>query len=107
MIGRAFGSVADGYDVSQPLTVERLSPRLAVIAGAGGNVVAARGSAGVALVDGGLEARSAELLALVRRELGAPGVDVLFNTHWHAERIGSNLTLGQAGAKIVAHENTR
>lgn len=104
---RAFGSVADGYDVAQPLTALRLSPRLAVISGAGGNVVAARGSAGVVLVDGGLEARSAELLELVRREMGAPQIDVLFNTHWHAERIGSNATLGQAGAKIIAHENTR
>jgi glyoxylase-like metal-dependent hydrolase (beta-lactamase superfamily II) len=78
-----------------------------VIAGAGGNVVAARGSAGTALVDGGLEARSAELLALVRREMGAPGIDVLFNTHWHPERVGSNAPLGAAGTKIVAHENTR
>jgi glyoxylase-like metal-dependent hydrolase (beta-lactamase superfamily II) len=107
VLGRAFGSVADDYDVSEALTVERLSRRLAVVAGAGGNVVAARGSAGVALVDGGIAARSAELLELVRREMGAPGVDVLFNTHWHPERTGSNLRLGQAGAKIVAHENTR
>ena len=107
VLGHAYGSVADDYDVAEALTVERLSPRLAVVAGAGGNVVAARGSAGVALVDGGVAARSAELLELVRREMGAPRVDVLFNTHWHAECIGSNLTLGQAGAKIVAHENTR
>ena len=34
-------------------------------------------------------------------------IDVLFNTHWHAERVGSNAALGQAGAKIIAHENTR
>ena len=54
-LARSFASVVDGFDASQPLTVERLSPRLAVFAGAGGNVVAARGSAGVALVDGGLE----------------------------------------------------
>ena len=105
--GRALGSVEDGFDTSQPLTVERLSSRLAVIAGAGCNVVAARGSAGVALVDGGLESRSAELLDLVRRELEAPRIDVLFNTHWHPERVGSNLTLGRAATKIVAHENTR
>lgn len=107
VLGRALGSVADGYDASQPLTVERLSPRLAVVAGAGGNVVAARGSAGLALVDGGIAARSAELLELVRRELSAPSIDVLFNTHWHAECTGSNLALGQAGTKIIAHENTR
>src|SRR5690606_14514480 len=104
---RSFGSVAEDYDLRQPLVVNRLSERLAVIAGAGGNVVAARGSEGLALVDGGFEARSAELLALVQRELAVPRVDVLFHTHWHADRTGANRALGGAGAKIIAHENTR
>jgi len=106
-LGRSFGSVGDDFDASQQLTTQRLSPRLAVFSGAGGNVVAARGSEGLALVDGGLESRSRELLELVRREMGRAQIDVLFNTHWHAERVGSNLALGQAGAKIIAHENTR
>jgi glyoxylase-like metal-dependent hydrolase (beta-lactamase superfamily II) len=105
--GGAFGSVVDGFDLSQPLTAQRLTSRIAVFGGAGGNVVAALGSEGLALVDGGLEARSAELLELVRREMGRQAIDVLFNTHWHEERVGSNLALGKAGAKIVAHENTR
>lgn len=103
----AFGSLIEGYDARQPLTVERLGERVVVVRGAGGNVVAARGSAGIVLVDGGLESRSEELQALVARELAIPRVDVLFNTHWHPERVGSNLALGEAGAKIIAHENTR
>jgi hypothetical protein len=82
-VARAFGSVADGFDPHQPLTATRVSPRLAVFGGAGGNVVAARGTDGLALVDGGLEARSAELLKLVLGEMNSPRVDVLFNTHWH------------------------
>jgi glyoxylase-like metal-dependent hydrolase (beta-lactamase superfamily II) len=106
-LGRSFGSVGEDFDASQPLTKQRLSPRLAVFSGAGGNVVAARGSEGMALVDGGLESRSRELLEAVRFEMGRAQIDVLFNTHWHAERVGSNLALGQAGAKIIAHENTR
>lgn len=107
LLQRAFGSVPDSFDASQPLTIQRLSPRVAIVDGAGCNVVAVRGSAGTALVDGGLASRSTELLALVRRELEAPRIDVLFNTHWHEERTGSNLPLGEAGAKIIAHENTR
>lgn len=106
-LGRSFGSVPDGFDVSQPLTVSRVSDSLAVFAGAGCNVVAARGSEGLAVVDGGLEARSAELLSLVLQEMAASKVDVLFNTHWHPERVGLNASLGAAGAKIIAHENTR
>jgi glyoxylase-like metal-dependent hydrolase (beta-lactamase superfamily II) len=31
----------------------------------------------------------------------------VFNTHWHAENTGANEALRQAGATIVAHENTR
>jgi glyoxylase-like metal-dependent hydrolase (beta-lactamase superfamily II) len=104
---RSFGSVTGVYDASQPLIVHRVSPGLAVIEGAGGNVVAARGSGGLALVDGGLETRSEELLRLVLQEMVAPRVDVLFNTHWHPERVGSNRELGRAGARIIAHENTR
>jgi glyoxylase-like metal-dependent hydrolase (beta-lactamase superfamily II) len=107
VLSPAIGSTPEELDATQPLTLERLSERVAVVKGAGGNVVAARGSAGVALVDGGLESRSAELLALVRRELAAPRIDVLFNTHWHPECVGSNLALGEAGARIIAHENTR
>lgn len=104
---RALGSVPEGYDATRPLAVERLGSGLIVLRGAGGNAVAASGAGGVALVDGGFEARAAELLGRVERELGRPGVDVLFNTHWHPERTGANRALGEQGAKIVAHENTR
>jgi glyoxylase-like metal-dependent hydrolase (beta-lactamase superfamily II) len=31
----------------------------------------------------------------------------LFNTHWHPENTGSNEALARAGAKIIAHENTK
>jgi len=34
-------------------------------------------------------------------------VRTLFNTHWHPEQTGSNLSLGRSGATIIAHENTR
>jgi glyoxylase-like metal-dependent hydrolase (beta-lactamase superfamily II) len=34
-------------------------------------------------------------------------VGTVFNTHWHTENTGANETLRQAGATIVAHENTR
>ena len=34
-------------------------------------------------------------------------VQTVFNTHYHLENTGGNETLGQAGAKIIAHESTR
>ena len=90
-----------------PITVTRLSENLFVLAGAGGNVTVLSGAEGVLMVDGGLAERSADLLKLVSRTVGAARVNVLFNTHWHWENTGSNERLSHGGAKIIAHENTK
>jgi len=71
------------------------------------NVVAHTGGNGVVLVDGG-SARAADAwLNLVGGLPGGGKVHTLFNTHWHPEQTGLNERLGQAGATIIAHENTR
>ncbi len=91
-----------------PLASTALGNDLFVVTGAGCNVVVARGSDGAAaMIDGGLKERSAELLALVRNELAVSRIDTLFNSCWHPDRTGANEALGAAGARIMAHENTR
>ena len=47
------------------------------------------------------------LLKLVADQSGGKPVQVLFNTCWHPQHTGSNEALGKAGAKIIAHENTK
>jgi glyoxylase-like metal-dependent hydrolase (beta-lactamase superfamily II) len=47
------------------------------------------------------------VLKLVKKRTGSAKVHTLFNTHWHWDQTGSNATLGKAGTRIVAHENTR
>jgi glyoxylase-like metal-dependent hydrolase (beta-lactamase superfamily II) len=90
-----------------PLAAAKLNDRVSVLSGAGANVVAISGPEGALLVDGGLEARSSELLKLALHETGAKRVHTLVNTHWHPEQTGSNEKLGKAGARIFAHENTK
>jgi cyclase len=90
-----------------PLTVARLSDRLAVISGAGGNVVVLSGPQGVLLVDSGSPERSHDLLEAVATLPGGHRIDTVFNTHWHWEHTGGNELMRRAGARIVAHENTR
>lgn len=90
-----------------PLTVSDLTDRLFVIAGGGGNVTVFNSPEGVLLVDGGSPERSAEVLQLVKKRTGASKIHTLFNTHWHWDQTGSNETLGKAGTRIIAHENTR
>jgi len=93
--------------LASTLEVTRLSPTLAVVSGAGGNVVVAIGPDSVLLVNGGHESRSAALLAQVSQLAGGLPVKTLFNTDWHAEHTGSNAPLGKAGVVIVSLEFTK
>ncbi|HTV78842.1 MAG TPA: MBL fold metallo-hydrolase [Steroidobacteraceae bacterium] len=89
------------------LTVTPLTDDLLLITGAGANVVALSQPEGVLLVDGGDAEHSAALLRTVSEATGGRKVVTAFNTHWHWPHTGSNEALRKAGAKIIAHENTR
>jgi glyoxylase-like metal-dependent hydrolase (beta-lactamase superfamily II) len=71
------------------------------------NVLAVASAEGVALVDGGSAAGSAELLRRVAALPQAGKVHTLFNTHWHPEQTGSNEAVAKAGATIVSQVNTK
>lgn len=85
----------------------KLTDSLTLFTGAGANVLAARDADGLALVDGGLAARSPELLSRIQAATGLSQVHTLFNTHWHPCQTGSNERIGKQHATIIAHENTR
>lgn len=90
-----------------PLTTSRLSDAVLLVSGAGGNVLVIKAADGLAMVNGGSQERSPELLALIVKESGGTRVTTLFNTDWHADHTGSNDALGKAGAQIIAHEYTK
>jgi cyclase len=71
------------------------------------NVLAVSDESGVALVDGAPSGRASALADMVAALPRSGKVHTLFNTHWHPEQTGSNESLGQAGATIVAQENTK
>jgi len=100
-------SLLKAQDASAPIETTALAENLFLLAGAGANVVARTGSDGILLVDGGLAERSGDLAKAIDALPGGKPVRTLFNTHWHPEQTGSNLSLGHAGATIIAHENTR
>jgi glyoxylase-like metal-dependent hydrolase (beta-lactamase superfamily II) len=99
--GRA--SIAEGLKA----TVTRLTDKLSLISGVGGNVVALSTDGGIVLVDSGSPAGSDALREAVRSLPGGDRVWTLFNTHWHREQTGSNAVFGASGADIIAHEKTR
>jgi len=89
------------------ITTSSVGANMVLLQGSGGNVVALMGSDDVVLVDGGLASSTTDLLAAVAAASRARPVRTLFNTHWHWDHTGSNETLAQSGATLIAHENTR
>lgn len=89
------------------LVARELAPDLLLIGGAGANVVALDTAAGIVLVDGGLEAHAGALLRLLGERWPGKSLELVFNTNWRDEHIGANPAANAAGAKILAHENTK
>ncbi len=89
------------------LSVTELGERLFMVSGGGGNVTVFHPDEGVLLVDGGSHEAAGEVLELVRQRTGQKRIHTLINTHWHWDQTGANLALGNAGTRIVAHENTK
>ena len=79
----------------------KLTDKLTLITGAGNNIVVLAGEGGSLLVDSGDAAHAQDVLKL------AGSVKTVINTHWHLESTGANDVMAKAGAKLVAHENTR
>jgi cyclase len=87
-----------------PITAVKLTDRVVVLSGAGGNVGLVIGSDGLLMVDGGLANRAADLANAIT-EVSPRMVQVLFNTHYHFDHVGSNEYLGKNNVRIIAHEN--
>ena len=108
------GAVGAAAAVSLPrsfaagtIDVTSITDNLALLAGAGGNVLALTTSEGLVLVDSGAADARAVLLETLGGLPGGARVRSLFNTHWHLDQIGANESIGASGATIVAHEKTR
>jgi glyoxylase-like metal-dependent hydrolase (beta-lactamase superfamily II) len=87
--------------------ITRVTGALALLTGAGGNILVRSTSDSQVLVDSGAAEFSDAVLTSLGVLPGAGRVGMLFNTHWHLDQVGSNAALGRTGATIVAHEKTR
>ena len=103
---RAFGQAAAQGAAPAPITIKKLTDRIFVLAGAGGNVGLVMGPEGALMIDGGLPNRAADLAKSVAEITRMP-VQVLFNTHYHGDHVGSNELLGKNKVRIIAHANVK
>jgi glyoxylase-like metal-dependent hydrolase (beta-lactamase superfamily II) len=90
-----------------PIEVSKMSDKLAVMIGDGGNVGVVTGNDGLMMIDGGYVNRAEELQKSIAAGVDSHKVQLLFDTHWHADHVGSNELLGGQGVKIMAHVNTK
>jgi cyclase len=88
------------------IDVAHVTDAIALLSGAGGNVLALSTPEGLVVVDSGAPAATSDLEAALGALPNGQKIHTLFNTHWHHEQTGGNAALGH-GAAIVAHEKTR
>ena len=101
LVGGAFKEAA-----AAKVTVQNLRRNISVLLGAGGNIAVLTGPDGKLLVDAEIvTARPNVSQALA--SINADPIKQLINTHWHFDHTGGNEWVHEAGASILAHENTR
>jgi cyclase len=89
------------------LALTPVAEGIALVTGAGGNVLLVKGPRGVVVIDSGDAAHASDLFDLVRDYGDGKLPLALFNTHWHWDHTGANERFGKAGVPILAHENTK
>jgi glyoxylase-like metal-dependent hydrolase (beta-lactamase superfamily II) len=88
------------------IAVQRIHRNVSVLLGPGGNIAVLTGQDGKLLIDSEIVSARSEVSAALSRINGDP-IKCLINTHWHFDHTGGNEWMHDAGATIVAHENTR
>ena len=103
---RGLVSLIKDSAATSPIKTYKLRNNISVLEGSGGNIAVLTGPDGKLLVDAGIGV-SRPQLSKALAELGNEPIAHLINTHWHFDHADGNEWLQAAGAKIIAHENTR
>jgi len=107
-IGTLLASLAaPRHGVAQQTGLSPLNERLSVVTTGGTNVVALSAADGLVVVDSGMPELNLRLMDTLRQLPPNGRVVTIFNTHWHPENTGGNAVIKAAGARIIAHQNTR
>ena len=88
------------------VTIQNLRRNISVLLGAGGNIAVLTGPDGKLVVDAEIVTARPNLSKALA-SMNADPIKQLINTHWHFDHTGGNEWVHDAGASILAHENTR
>jgi glyoxylase-like metal-dependent hydrolase (beta-lactamase superfamily II) len=88
------------------ITVQPLRRKVSLLVGPGGNIAVLTGPDGKLVVDAEIVTARPNVSAALA-SISPDPIKQLINTHWHFDHTGGNEWLHEAGASILAHENTR
>jgi glyoxylase-like metal-dependent hydrolase (beta-lactamase superfamily II) len=88
------------------IRVQSLRRNISVLLGPGGNIAVLTGPDGKLVVDAEVVTARPNVAAALT-SISSDPIKQLINTHWHFDHTGGNEWLHEAGASILAHENTR
>jgi glyoxylase-like metal-dependent hydrolase (beta-lactamase superfamily II) len=91
---------------ARPITATELGGGLAMLQGAGGNLLLSTGEDGSFLVDDQYAYQAEGILEAIGKRTEEP-LRFVVNTHWHGDHSGGNQAMAEHGAVVVAHENVR
>jgi cyclase len=89
-----------------PIVTTPLADGMVMLSGPGGNVVVQAGADGKIVVDSFFQPAWSRLKATIDA-MGSGPIKLLIDTHWHFDHTDNNANFHQAGADVLAHDNTR
>lgn len=89
-----------------PIVTTKLTDRLVLLTGPGGNVLVFHGPDGKILVDGFVRPAWPKLKTALDAISSSP-IKSMIDTHWHFDHADNNGNARAAGAGVIAHENTK
>jgi cyclase len=89
-----------------PIVTTPLGDGMVMLSGPGGNVVVQAGPDGKFVVDSFMQPAWPKLKAVIDA-MGPGPIVMLIDTHWHVDHTDNNANFHQAGADVLAHDNTR
>ncbi len=108
LIAILFASInsLSAQDKPVEFTTFQLSDTVYMLKGRGGNVGVSTGEDGLYIIDDQIRPVTTQLLQAIRKISDKP-IRIVLNTHYHADHVGGNETIGDAGAVIISHDNIR
>ncbi len=104
LVWPALGSAQNFDDIQIQTT--RVTESIYMLQGSGGNIAVSIGDDGTFIVDDQYAPLTDKIVAAIAALTDRP-VDFVINSHWHYDHTDGNENFGRAGARIVAHDNSR